>query len=62
MVEHPEVPVHPAFIETPTDLLKGFPFEPTFHVFYEDKILSIKDGLPKYKTASFGEDAETLPE
>ena len=30
-------------------VLKTFPFEPKMHVHYGSKIMSIKDGLPKYK-------------
>ena len=36
-------------------ILKDFPFEPTLHVHYENKTVSVKDGLPKFKGAPGGE-------
>ena len=38
--------------------------EPTLHVFYGEKTVSVKDGLPKYATmpSEFGGSGETLPE
>lgn len=39
-------------------------FQPGVHVFYGEKVLSIKDGLPKFKNvpAEMGGSGETLPE
>ena len=39
-------------------------FEPMLHVFYAEKVVSIKDGLPKMKDvpAEMGGSGETLPE
>jgi hypothetical protein len=36
----------------------------TMHLFYGEKTLSVKDGLPKYKTmpSEFGGSGDTLPE
>jgi len=42
---------HPGFklIDVYVALLKDFPFEPTVHVNYGEKTLSVRDGLPKFK-------------
>lgn len=39
-------------------------FQPSMHVFYSESVLSIKDGLPKFKyfPADMGGTGETLPE
>lgn len=59
--------VHPA----PVDLVELFPailpeltYAPKFHLGYSEKVLSIRDGLPKYKDlpAEMGGSGETLPE
>ncbi|MGH7803263.1 MAG: GFA family protein [Candidatus Binatia bacterium] len=40
------------------------PFKPALHVHYGEKVLSVKDGLPKMKDMpkEFGGSGETLPE
>jgi len=45
-------------------ILPGFKFEPAVHVNYGESVLSIKDGLPKFKDfpADFGGSGEMLPE
>ena len=44
--------------------LSNKPFCPTIHLFYAEKIVSVKDGLPKFKNCpkDFGGDSETLDE
>ena len=39
-------------------------FEPAVHVFYSEKVLAVRDGLPKMKDfpSEFGGSGETLPE
>ena len=37
------------FIDVLAPILKDFPFNPTMHVHYGERILSMPDGLPKYK-------------
>ncbi|GAN77337.1 GFA family protein [Acidisphaera rubrifaciens] len=39
-------------------------FEPAVHVFYSEKVLPVRDGLPKMKDfpSEFGGSGETLPE
>ena len=60
MTDHPGfglVDVYPA-------LMPDFKHEPTVHVHYGSKTLSIKDGLPKFKDlpADYGGSGEMLPE
>ena len=44
--------------------LSDKPFTPSMHLFYAEKILAIKDGLPKFKNcpADFGGSGETADE
>ena len=39
-------------------------FEPTFHIFYGERVFDMADGLPKWKTVptSFGGDGVAMPE
>jgi hypothetical protein len=41
-----------------------FPFQPTLHVHYGEKVLSMRDGLPKYRNMpkEFGGSGEKLPD
>ena len=45
-------------------ILKNFKFEPAFHVNYENFILPIKDGLPRFKDfpTDFGGSGEVAEE
>lgn len=45
-------------------VIKDFNFTPAMHVNYGEKMISIKDGLPKFKDLpkDFGGSGETLPE
>ena len=51
-------------VDVYANVVPDFPHEPTLHVFYENKTVSVKDGLPKFKDmpADFGGSGETLPE
>ena len=51
MADHPEMEL----VDVYPSVLKDFPFEPTLHVHYETKTVSVKDGLPKFKGAPGGE-------
>ena len=51
IADHPEM----ALVDVYPAILKDFPFEPTLHVHYETKTVSVKDGLPKFKAAPGGE-------
>jgi len=44
--------------------LRGFKHQPTLHVHYGNKSVSVKDGLPKFKDlpSQFGGTGETLAE
>ena len=55
MADHPGM----ALVDVYAAVLKDFTFEPTLHVHYETKTVSVKDGLPKFKGAP-GE--EILPD
>ena len=60
MSDHPGMNLVDVF----TSVLQGFTHEPTLHVHYGNKTISVKDGLPKFKDlpADFGGSGETLPE
>ena len=55
MADHPGM----ALVDVYAAVFKDFTFEPTLHVHYETKTVSVKDGLPKFKGAP-GE--EMLPD
>ncbi len=52
------------FVEVYPNVVPGLVHEPTLHVHYASKTVSVKDGLPKFKDlpAEFGGSGETLPE
>lgn len=53
-----------ALLDIYADVISGFTFDPVMHVFYEESVLSIKDGLPKFKDLpeEAGGSGEQLPE
>jgi hypothetical protein len=57
---------HPGFkmIDVYANLLQGFAHQPALHIHYESKMVSVKDGLPKFTDlpADFGGSGATLPE
>jgi hypothetical protein len=57
---------HPAMgmIDVYAAITPKSPFSPALHVHYGEKVLSVKDGLPKMKDMpkEFGGSGETLPE
>ena len=57
---------HPGFglIDVYPNVVPSLVHEPTLHVFYEYKTVSVKDGLPKYKNmpTDLGGSGETLPD
>jgi len=57
---------HPPFkmIDVYAAMLPQMKFKPGIHIFYGEKMLSIKDGLPKFKDApkEMGGSGTTLPE
>ena len=60
MTEHPDSNVVDIFAV----ILEGFLFEPSIHVNYESKTVSVYDGLPKFKDLpeEFHGSGEILPE
>ena len=51
MADHPGM----GLVDVYAAVLKDFTFEPTLHVHYETKTVSVKDSLPKFKGAPVGE-------
>ena len=60
MTAHPDSNLVDIFVV----ILEGFQFKPSIHVNYESKIVSVKDGLPKFKDLpeEFHGTGEILPE
>jgi predicted GNAT family acetyltransferase len=60
MTEHPRM----RLIDVYANLLGGYTHEPTLHANYASKIVSVKDGLPKYRDlpADLGGSGEMLPD
>lgn len=58
--EHPEL----GLADVPAALVEGLAFRPALHVNYKEKVLSIKDGLPKLSDLpkEMGGTGSTLPE
>lgn len=51
-------------VDVYANVMPGFKHEPAVHVYYENKSVSVKDGLPKFKDmpTDFGGSGDTLPE
>jgi hypothetical protein len=60
MVGHPAI----GMIDVFSVVLPQLEFKPTMHVHYGEKVLAMRDGLPKFKDfpKPFGGSGETLPE
>lgn len=60
MTKHPPLGVIDVFAST----IPTLAFKPALHVNYEDTVLPMRDGLPKYKDfpAGFGGSDETMPD
>ena len=58
MTEHPRM----RLIDVYANLLQGYTHEPTLHAHYGSKMVSVRDGLPKYRDlpADLGGSGETL--
>ncbi len=58
--------VHPSIglTDVPAGSIDGLDYAPTLHVHYGEKVLAVRDGLPKFKgfPEDFGGDGEMLPE
>lgn len=57
---------HPTFglVDVYAAVIPDYPFHPHLHVFYEETVLHLHDGLPKMKDipAELGGSGQTLPE
>ncbi len=60
MSDHPGMKL----VDVYASVIPGFTHQPALHVFYGQKTVSVKDGLPKFKDmpSDFGGSGETLPE
>ena len=60
LVDHPAI----GMIDVPAGTISGFAFEPKLHVHYGEKVLSVRDGLPKFKDfpKDLGGSGDTLPD
>jgi hypothetical protein len=58
--DHPPM----GLVDVYSSVMPGFKHEPTLHVFYHNKSISVNDGLPKYKDmpSEFGGSGDTLPD
>lgn len=58
--------LHPAIgmTDVPSVVLPSVAFRPTMHVHYGEKVVAMRDGLPKFKDfpKEFGGSGDTLPE
>ncbi|MEO6022290.1 MAG: GFA family protein [Burkholderiales bacterium] len=58
--------VHPGFglTDVYSAVIPDFPFEPHLHLFYEETVLQVHDGLPKMQDipSEMGGSGKTLPE
>ena len=60
LVRHPQL----GMTDVPAGTIAGLSFEPTLHVHYGEKVLAVRDGLPKFKDfpKDFGGSGDVLPE
>jgi hypothetical protein len=60
MTDHPEM----GLVDVYSAILPDLNFEPEVHVFYSEKVVSIKDGLPKMADVpeEMGGSGDTIPE
>ena len=58
--DHPSM----SLVDVYPNVVPTLKHEPTLHVYYGNKTISVKDGLPKFKDMpeAFGGSGETLPE
>ena len=60
LINHPTI----GMVDVHAETLKGYDFQPSLHVNYQERVLPVRDGLPKYKDfpEAFGGSNETIPE
>lgn len=60
LIRHPQM----GLTDVPAGSIAGFAYAPTVHVNYGEKVVPLRDGLPKYKDfpKEFGGSGDLLPE
>ena len=60
LVRHPNL----GMTDVPSGSVVGLAYKPTLHVNYAEKVMAVRDGLPKFKDfpKDFGGSGEMLPE
>jgi hypothetical protein len=62
----PVLVIHPAIgmTDVPAGSISGLDYKPALHVHYAEKVLQVRDGLPKFKDfpKDFGGSGDTVPE
>jgi hypothetical protein len=60
LIRHPEL----GLTDVPAGSVDPLDYAPTVHVHYGEKVMSVRDGLPKFKDfpGNFGGSDETVPE
>ena len=60
LVEHPQIGI----VDVLASNIRRFKFEPAFHVYYGERMIDMKDGLPKYANMpkEMGGDGERVEE
>lgn len=60
LVQHPAI----GLVDVPAGGIQGLAFAPTLHVNYGEKVMAVKDGLPKFKDfpKDFGGSGDLLAE
>jgi hypothetical protein len=60
LVNHPAI----GMVDVPAGTITGLDWKPTLHVHYGEKVMQMKDGLPKFKDfpKEFGGSGATVPE
>ena len=60
LVRHPAI----GMTDVPAGTIRGFDYAPNLHVHYQEKVMQVRDGMPKFKDfpKDFGGSGETMPE
>lgn len=60
LIDHPAL----GMVDVPAGGIRGLAYRPTVHVHYGERVMAVKDGLPKFKDTpkDFGGSGETIGE
>ena len=60
LIRHPAI----GMTDVPAGTIAGLAYAPNLHVWYSEKVLAVRDGLPKFRDfpKEFGGSGETVPE